>query len=322
MTMAHNGAPQWKSRVATATVLLGVSAAIAGCSGQPTTGKHPGHSAAPTFVAPPAARAEPVRKMLVVIEENHSLDEMRAGMPYTFGLAKRFGYATDYHAVSHPSLPNYLAIVGGSTFGITDDHPPVAHPVRVPSVFADGLARGRSVAVYADGMPGNCAPSNGGDNYAVRHNPWAYFGAEQSACRKFDVPASRLHDDITRGHLPNLGLVIPNTCHDAHDCGLATADAWFAKLMHDIFSGPDWRSGRLAVVLTADEDDHNQDNKVLTVVAHPSQHQHVVRVRLDHYSLLRALEDVAGAPHRGKAVGAASLSGAFNLPIAKPSKLN
>jgi phosphatidylinositol-3-phosphatase len=266
--------------------------------------------------APTAARSHGVTKVLVVIEENHSLDQMRAGMPYTFRLAERFGYATDYRALTHPSLPNYLAIVGGSTFGVTDDRPPSAHALSATSVFADALARGRTAAVYADGMTQGCMDHDGGDHYAVRHNPWAYFVRERAVCARFDMAGSALHGDAARGDLPNVGLVIPDTCRDAHDCGLSHADSWFARVMGDVFAGPDWRAGRLAVVLTADEDDHdNQDNKVLTVVVHPSQRHHVVAEPLDHYSLLRLLEDVVGAPHRGQAAGAASMSQAFRLPL-------
>ena len=73
------------------------------------------------------------------------------------------------------------------------------------------------------------------------------------------------------GSLPNAGMVVPDLCHDAHDCSLATADTWFQTWMTRIQAGPDWRPARLAVVLTADEDDKSAGNRVLTVVAHPSQ---------------------------------------------------
>ncbi|MGZ4687667.1 alkaline phosphatase family protein [Oryzihumus sp.] len=255
-------------------------------------------------------------KVLVVIEENHSLDQMRTQMPGVFRLAKRFGYATDYHAITHPSLPNYLALAGGSTFGVTDDAGPTTHPIHgTPSVFADALAHGRTAKVYADGMPSPCATADGGNHYAVKHNPWAYFVDERAACVKHDVPATRLAADAAAGRLPNVGLLVPNLCHDAHDCSLASADAWFVSTMKRVFAGPDWRSGRLAVVLTADEDDSNQNNTVLTAVLHRSQHHHVVHTRLDHYSLLRMLEGVVGAPHRGKAASVPSLADAFHLPV-------
>jgi hypothetical protein len=74
------------------------------------------------------APSHAVSKLLVVIEENHSLNEMRLGMPYAYSLAQRFGYATSYHAITHPSLPDYLASVSGRTHVVTDDEPPCGAP--------------------------------------------------------------------------------------------------------------------------------------------------------------------------------------------------
>ncbi len=198
-----------------------------------------------------------VTKLLVVVEENHSLAQMRSEMPYTFGLAQRFGYATSYAAIQHPSEPNYIAIIGGQTYGISNDAPPAQKPVDGTSVFGQALAAGRTAAVYADGMTSPCSTESGGSGYAVRHNPWAYFTAERDACGQYDVPIDQLSGAITAGSLPDVGLLIPNVCHDAHDCPLSTADAWFQQWMKRVFSGPDWKSGHLAVVLTADEDDRH-----------------------------------------------------------------
>jgi acid phosphatase len=260
-----------------------------------------------------------VTKLLVFIEENHSLDQMRTQMPYAFALAKRYGYATDYFALSHPSLPNYIQIAGGQTHGVVDDSDPSTYPLKGHSVFGQAIAQGRTAGVYADGMREACAPrdegTEGGDEYVVHHNPWVYFRAEHADCMRYDRPVAALDAAIRTGHLPNVGMVVPNQCHNAHDCDLSKADAWFAGYMRKIFAGPDWRSGHLAVVLTADEDDHSQGNKILTVVVHPSQHAHVVRVRLDHYSLTRLYEDVVHAPHLFQAAGAASMSNAFGLPV-------
>ncbi len=260
-----------------------------------------------------------VTKLLVFIEENHSLDQMREQMPYAFGLAKRYGYATNYFALSHPSLPNYIQIAGGQTHGVVDDSDPSTYPVEGSSVFGQAIAQGRKAGVFADGMTEPCAPrdegTEGGNEYVVHHNPWVYFRAEHAECMRYDQPVAALDAAIRTGRLPNAGMVVPNQCHNAHDCDLSVADAWFAGYMRKIFAGPDWRSGHLAVVLTADEDDHSQDNKILTVVVHPSQHAHVVDVRLDHYSLTRLYEDVVHAPHLFHAASAASMSRAFGLPV-------
>ncbi len=262
--------------------------------------------------------SRPVTKLLVFIEENHSLDQMREQMPFVFGLAKQYGYATNYYALSHPSLPNYIQIAGGQDHGVDDNSDPSKYPLDATSVFGQAIEQGRTAAVFADGMTGNCAPEdekNGGSEYVVHHNPWVYFTAEHADCMRYDQPVSALDTAIAKGDLPNAGMVIPDQCHNAHDCDLSEADAWFAGYMRKIFAGPDWRSGHLAVVLTADEDDDSQDNKVLTVVIHPSQHAHVVDVRLDHYSLTRLYEDVIHAPHLFQAADAASMSEAFGLPV-------
>jgi acid phosphatase len=261
------------------------------------------------------ARAGAVTKVLVFVQENHSLNQMRSQMPYTFGLAQQFGYATHYTAVTHPSLPNYIAIAGGQTHGITDDDSPAANPVRAASVFGQAAVSGRTAALYADGMPQNCATSDGGTDYAVKHNPWAYFVNERAACRKFDVPVDRLAAAIAGGSLPNVGMVIPNLCNDAHDCSLGTADTWFKGWMTKIFQGQDWKSGHLAVVLTADEDDRSEANTVLTVVIHPSQRAHVVTTALTHYSLTRLFEEVAGMAYLSGARSAPSMTTAFGLPL-------
>jgi acid phosphatase len=263
-----------------------------------------------------SAAGVPVTKVLVVVEENHSLAQMAAGMPYTFALARRYGYATGYRAITHPSLPNYIAIAGGSTHGIADDGSPADHPVAASSVFGQAWAAGRSARVYAESAVSNCQLQDGGA-YAVKHNPWPYFtaGAERARCAGNDVPLTAFPHDVAAG-LPTVGFVVPNLCNDAHNCSLTIADGWFRRLMAAVFAGPDWRAGHLVVVLTADESDSSDPaNRVLTAVLHPSQQGHVVSAPLTHYSLTRLCEDVAHVPHLYGAAVAPSLSGAFGLPI-------
>jgi acid phosphatase len=267
--------------------------------------------------AGPASAAVPVTKVLIVIEENHSYTQMRAGMPYTFSLAQQYGYATHYDAISHPSLPNYLAIAGGSTFGITDDKSPAAHPLDAQTVFGQAWATGHSAKTYVESAKVNC-DTKGTSLYAVRHNPWLYFTptAERAGCAAYDVPFTQFASDVTAGTLPNVGLVVPNLCNDAHNCSLATADAWFKRQMQAVFAGRDWLSGQLAVVLTADEAGRGAPtNTVLSVVIHDSQSGNVVATPLTHYSLTRLCEDVVHAPYLGNAASAPSLSDAFALPI-------
>jgi acid phosphatase len=187
------------------------------------------------------------------------------------------------------------------------------------SVFGAALAAGKTAKSYQEGMTTNCLGSSTG-RYAPKHNPWAYYIDERSACRSFDVPSGTtssgsLHADIVAGNLPTVGEVTPDLCNDAHDCSLATADNWLKAWMTQVFAGPDWTSGRLAVIITADEDDGSQGNKVLTTVIHASQNHRVVTVGLTHYSWTRLMTDLVGAPCIKLGCSAPSASSAFGLPL-------
>ncbi len=308
-----------------AGVLLGVLIGVAGCtSTDPGSAVPPSPSsrsggqppAVPTGIGTPAASGV-VTKVLVFVMENHSLAQMRSQMPYSAALADRFGYATRYRGIGHPSLPNYIAIASGQTHGITDDGDPAVNTITGgKSIFGQAIAAGKTAGVFAEGMTNNCASTSGGNGYAVKHNPWVYFAAEQELCQKFDVPIQKLAGAIAGGRLPTVGMVVPNLCNDAHDCPLSTADSWFAGWMTRIFAGPDWTSGRLAVILTADENDNSAGNTVLTVVIHPSQHGNVVSTPLTHYSLTRLYADVSGVIRPSRADTAPSMSLAFGLPLA------
>jgi acid phosphatase len=254
--------------------------------------------------------------VLVFMVENHSLAQMRAGMPKTYAFAARHAYATQYRAIRHPSLPNYIAIAAGSTMGVTDDDDPSAHRLTGTSVFRQALRSGHTAKVYAESMPHRCALTNSG-RYAVRHNPWTYFSSarDRAACRRYDVDATRLAHDSAAGTLPNVGFVIPDVVDDAHDGTLAQADAWISRQIGTLPTGPDWRAGRLAIVVSADEDDRHSGNEVLTVVATQGQAPRVVGTALNHYSLTGFLEDVLHVPHLRGARSAPSLTRAFGVRI-------
>lgn len=301
---------------------------LAGCGGtnssdtpspdfpsQPSTSTGSSATSAPPSSTPTATSAG-ATKLLVFVIENHSLSEMQAQMPWTYRLGKKYGYATDFHAMTHPSLPNYLAIAGGSTFGIQDDDNPSAHPISGPSVFGEALAHGLTARVYADDMPAPCTLTTAG-RYAVRHNPWTYFTSERSECQSFDTNLDRFPQDVRTGHLPDAGMVIPDVCDDAHNCPLSTADAFIRQGVGLAMSGPDFRSGRLAIVVTADEDDHSQGNVILTILVHPSIRREVVTSPLSHLSLSRLYGEVLGLPPLRDAATAPSMAKAFGLRLGR-----
>lgn len=297
-------------------VLASLLVLLAACGGTSGTPAHPANLEHPAVLAPkssvpaPAAQqqaAKSVRpsKVLMIIEENHSYTQMRSQMPYLSLLATKYAYPTNYTAITHPSLPNYLALAGGSTFGVKDDSPPASHKIPARSMFDQAIHAGKTAKTYAESMPGTCALTST-SSYAVKHNPWAYFVNSRGRCRNNDVPlgspvSGALHKDVVNNTLPNIGMVIPNLCHDAHDCPLAVANTWLTTWLPQILASNDFTSGRLTVVITADEDDYKSGNHILTVVVQAGLSHQVVKSPLNHYSLLGYVDHVLRVPRLGAA---------------------
>jgi len=301
------GAGAAASGNATSTAPASVAASAASAAGGP-----------PSSPASGAGHGR-VTKILVIMEENHSTGQVFPhGMPYLWQLARRYGHATAWSAITHPSLPNYLAIFSGSGFNDPGDcgpGPGCTYPG--PSVFGQALALGKTARSYEESMPRPCDHADSGD-YAVRHNPWAYIPGEAASCRSGDVPAGTpsggpLVSDTRDGTLPTVGLITPNLVHDAHDGTLAQADAWLRLWMPVLMSGPDWRRGRLAVVVTFDEGD--PVNRAPFVLIGPGVSGAVLSRPADHYSLTRLIDQVMGAQPLRRAAGAPSIAGQLGLAV-------
>lgn len=278
-------------------------------------------SATPTTKSTPTATGR-TQKVLVVIEENHSYAQMRSGMPFLAGLSAKYGYATHWTALAHPSLPNYLGIAGGTTFGILDDRSPAAHTSDIgsaKSVFDQALSVGKTAGTYAETMPDNChvydSPdrSVGTPKYAVRHNPWVYFSQGRPDCLVHDRDLTPFAGDAAHNALPNVGFLIPDLDHDAHDGSLATADSWLEQQLTPVLKSTDFTSGKLVVVVTADEDDKKSGNVVLTSVLTPRISHKVVSTPLTHYSLTRFIAQVLGVTPLQNGANAPDLRAAFGL---------
>ena len=259
-------------------------------------------------------------KVLVIMEENHSETEALAQMPVLTSYADQYGQATDYSAISHPSLPNYVAIWSGDTQGITSDCSVAAscQPAG-PTVWSQTIAAGETATAYQESMTTNCQASSSGA-YVARHGPWPYFAdaTDQAECDANDVSlgtttSGNLLNDVTNGNLPVTGEITPNLNDDAHDGTLAQADAWLGQWLPIIMAGPDYTSGNLTIIVTFDEDDSTQGNIVQFVAIDPHLNHVVVTGAFDHYSLTRWLEDNAGVAYLRNAATAPDLRTAFGL---------
>ncbi|QNE36924.1 alkaline phosphatase family protein [Leifsonia shinshuensis] len=280
-----------------------------------TTTPAPASPTRPAPSSPPAATA--IQHIVVIVDENKPAHSVIGDpeAPYLTSLARAGALATAYSAVTHPSLPNYLALTSGTTAGITSDcNPPGGSCLVTGPNLAEELDRaGRSWRMYAESMPAPCTTANT-SLYAVKHNPFLYFPSVTSSagyCAAHDVPYSRFAGDLASAStLPAFSFISPNLCNDMHDCSVATGDAWLKANVPAILASPAFRTQRSLLVVTFDEGDSG-DNVVACVFAGPAARAHVVvATPFTHYSLLRTIEEVWGlAPLTGADAGAVAMTG-------------
>jgi hypothetical protein len=253
-----------------------------------------------------------------IVMENKAYDQIVGSdnAPYVNKLAGQCGLATDFHAETSPSLPNYIALTSGSTQGITDDEPPSKHPLSSASIFSQ---LGGGWNAFAESMPRNCVLSDVGDLYAVRHNPVTYYTNVRKACARQAKPLRPRLDLSAR-----FVFISPNQCHDMHSCPSTgddpaaqtrAGDTWLSTFVPQLLNTPQYRAGSTAVFITWDEDDGSTDEHVATLVLSPTTPAGTqVATRFTHYSLLRTTEEMLGiGRHLGQAATAASMRGAFHL---------
>jgi len=223
--------------------------------------------------------------------------------------ARRCGVATAYYAVTHPSLPNYLAATSGSTGGVTTDCNPTSCPQRRSSLFGQIAASGHAWRAYEENMQSNCDLSSY-DGYAARHNPPVYFTPVRTACRHWDLAngGSALAHALSANALYRFSFVTPNLCHDGHDCSTTTADNWLGTWLDRIVASPAYAAGHTVVFVTWDEGLSGTPNRVATVVIGPSVTPGTrSSTHYTHYSLLRTTEQLLGLSLLGNARTANSM---------------
>jgi phosphatidylinositol-3-phosphatase len=249
--------------------------------------------------------------------ENHSYSEIigSSSAPYENQLANECGLATNYTAVTHPSLPNYIAATSGSTQGITDDADPSSHPLNVNSIF--GQVGAGNAGSYEESMPSNCYLTGSG-TYAVKHNPEAYYTPIRTQCAIDNVPMGTTSSGnfltaLTSTTLRKFSFVTPNLCNDMHDCSIATGDAWLKSWVPVILASPAYKAGTTALFISFDEDDGSAGNRVATIVVSPYTRVGVrSSTAFNHYSLLRTTEELLGiGTYLGNAASATSMRSAF-----------
>lgn len=296
-----------------AIVLSGI--VLAACSAHPATATHASRPPSPSRL--PSATTEPIVSpiaeappapphVFVIVLENRSASQV-AGSGYVAQLASQYSVASNYRGVSHPSLPNYLALTSGSTWGVADDG---WHNLPAGGLGSELTSAGIEWRAYMEGMNNGCYHSS--YPYALKHNPFAYYG---STCPSQVVPFTQFSSDMA-GNVPNFVWITPDLCHDGHDCSNATVDRWLSQTVPVILNSSTWKDGGV-LFITWDEGE-DSGNSVLTLVIHPDPLNHESGNAYNHYSLLATIEDVLGVPRLGQAASASAMNDLMAVKPAPP----
>ena len=266
--------------------------------------------------SPPSATP----RVIVVVEENHSISQIIGSpqAPFLNRLATQGTLLTSYYAITHPSLPNYLAMVSGDTHQITSDCG--GCNLDAPNLVDQLETAGVSWKAYLEDLPAPCSDAHTAGAYAKKHNPFMYFTSVRDhpdRCAKV-VPLDQLDTDLTKRQLPRLVFVIPNLDHDMHGAGeggndpalTATADHWLAGLYRKLAGSSAWHDDT-RLVITWDEAANGEragccgglaaGGQVATIITGPQVKAGRDNTPYSHYALLRSIETLLQLPLLGHA---------------------
>jgi hypothetical protein len=301
---------------------------------------------APALTASAATPFPSYSHVFLILDENLSFSQVikNPDAPIINALASDYGLATHYTGVGDPSEPNYVGMLGGSTFGIADDNPYFwpGHSQSAPNLLSQLEGAGKTWKAYLQGIPyagyrGYCYPAkclgipDADSLYRSKHNGLVNFANLQTPAEfAKQVPFTHLSTDLASGNVPNFSYIVPDECHDIHgappfctDNGkaagvnenqlIATGDAVVGNVVSQITSSPVWQSGNNAIVLTSDEG-NNPNQTVATVVITSHGPRGVTSgTGFDHFSLLASLEDAFGLPCLQSACSATPMTALFQV---------
>jgi len=265
-----------------------------------------GHQAAPATQL--AATSIPTyAHVIVVMEENHSYSDIigNSSAPYMNQLASGGALMTGSYGVTHPSEPNYMALFGGSTFGLSSDKCPVTESSA--NLGSELLAAGDTFKGYSEGLPKAGSTSCTSGAYARKHSPWINYSNVPTAD---SLPFTSFPTSANYASLPTLSFVIPNLNDDMHDGTIAQADTW---LKNNISAYATWaKTHDSLLIVTWDEDDYTENNQVPTIF----YGQNVVTGHYDeninHYNVLATLEQMYGLAKVGSSSSATPITDIWN----------
>jgi hypothetical protein len=290
---------------------------LAGCGGQAAN------------VAPPTPTPGQTNPqfghVFIVVEENAGYSDVigRSSMPYFNSLANTYGLATNYYANLHPSIPNYFELAVGKTLTILDSETPQSFPVSDDNVVRELLAAGKTWKSYAEDLPNAGYTGGNTAKYLVRHNPLAYMTDVQNTPAQAQnlVPFSEFAADLPTANVPQYSFIVPNSCDDAHDCPLSTADAWLKTNIDPLINSSVFQKDGLLIIVFDEGptlDLTQGGGHVAAVVIRPFskpayksialyRHQSVLRLMLEGLGVTKLPGDAATAPPCGNFLSSLTL---------------
>ncbi len=282
-----------------------LSAGVAAVAAAATVAIYP-HAAAPTVRATASSLPTPAH-IVVVMEENHSYSDIignTSEAPYFNQLASEGALLTSSYAVTHPSEPNYMALFGGSTFGLSSDACPT-NEGSTANLGSELLGAGDTFKGYSEGLPSTGSTKCSSGAYARKHSPWVNFSNVPASD---SVPFTSFPTDYST--LPTLSFVIPNLDDDMHDGTISQADTW---LNNNLSAYAAWaQSNNSLLIVTWDEDDYTENNQIPTIVVGQPVKAGQYSENINHYNLLATLEQIYGLSPVGNSAGAAAITDIWN----------
>jgi hypothetical protein len=252
--------------------------------------------------------------VIFVIFENHGYGQImgNSAAPYLNSLISDSATVlfTQSYAITHPSQPNYLMLFSGSDQGVTDDEVPKNLPFTSPNLGAELLQTGRTFAGYSEDLPSIGFDGKSSGYYARKHNPWVNWqGAKKNGIPDaLNLPLTSFPSNYDL--LPTISFVIPNQYHDMHNGAdperINKADAWLKDHLNGYVQ---WaQSHNSLLIITFDEGGGKESNHILTLFVGEKVKHGRYNQKIDHYIVLRTIEEMYGLPYAGSSATSSAIS--------------
>ncbi len=248
------------------------------------------------------------KSVVVIIEENKSYEKILGELDsatFIAQLAREGAFFTNASGIAHPSQPNYFALFSGAVNHNGDSCPAAGISATAPNLGSELLAAHRTFRAYSEGLPSPGFDGCKSGDYVRKHAPWTHFKNIPAAD---SLPFAQFP---AYDRLPDVAFLIPNIVDDMHSASIERADAWLKRHVAPLVT---WSKAHNAlVILTFDESGKPLSNHIPTIfigqMVKPGRYDEPI----DHFRVLRTIEDMFGLPHAGRSAKVDSITDCWTL---------